>query len=364
MGYLTDEQKYAIVFHRRQGRTQSQISTLCNVSRTCVKRWLKRWEEEGHVQVKKAKKQFPLVGEHGARRARKLLKEGTDGGLQGVSRTLYQEGFCRRVVSPSTLSLAVKERAKEDGIKLRVCRGKPKKALTAAQCMQRLAFVEANQGRDWDKVLFTDRKKFHLSYPGSSVRPARWVEGDEEDAVPRPNNPSCVNVYGGITRWGTTDLIMVTGTSKYASSYVNSRGQKAQNITSSEYKEVCYQLVHEGSRLFSSKGTCEWVYQQDKDPTHTVAGGVIEAFNQERCACVDLLQGWPGNSPDLNLIENVWSWVQTEVNKKACRTFAEFEVEVQNVFRSVPRTMLDNLWKSIPTRLHEVVEVDGKRVKY
>ena len=319
MGYLTDEQKYAIIFHRQQGRTQTQICSLCNLSGTCVKRWLKRWEEEGHVKVKQAKKRFPLIGEHGARRARKLLKDGTDGGLQGVA-------------SPSTLSVAVKDGAKQDGIKLRVCWGKPKKALSTLQCQQRLKFVKANQGRDWDRIMFTDRKKFHLTYPGSSVRPVRWREGDEDDAVPRPDHPSCVNVYGGITRWGTTDLIMVTGTSKYASSYVNSRGKKAQNITSSEYKEVCYQLLHEGSRLFSTKGTCEWVYQQDKDPTHTVAGGVIQAFNQERYSCVDLLQGWPGNSPDMNLIENVWSWVQAEVNKKACRTFAEFEVEVQNVF--------------------------------
>ena len=41
----------------------------------------------------------------------------------------------------------------------------------------------------------------------------------------RPSHPSCVNVYGGITRWGTTDLIMVTGTSKHASSDVNSQRQ-------------------------------------------------------------------------------------------------------------------------------------------
>lgn len=364
MGYLTDEQKYGIVFHRRQGKSISQISTLCNISKTSVKRWLKRWSEEGCVEVRKAKKCIPLVGEHAARRARQLLKEGTDGGLKGVSRTLFQEGFTWRVVSPSTLSLAVKQRAKDDGIRLKVYRGKPKKALSEAQCKQRLAFVEANRGRNWDKVMFTDRKKFHLSYPGCSVRHVRWREGDEEDAVPRPNHPSCINVYGGITRWGTTDLIMVTGTSKHASSYVNSKGKQAQNITSAEYKEVCHQLVHDGHRLFSSKGSCEWVFQQDKDPTHVVAGPIIEAFNQERCAAVDLLQGWPGNSPDLNLIENVWSWVQNEVNKKACRTFEEFEVVVQNVFKSIPRSMLDSLWKSIPTRLDEVVRKNGKRVRY
>ena len=59
---------------------------------------------------------------------------------------------------------------------------------------------------------------------------------------------------------GTTDFIMITCTSKYASTYLNSRGEKAQNVTSSKYKEVCYQLVREGSRLFLGKGTCEWVY--------------------------------------------------------------------------------------------------------
>ena len=121
------------------------------------------------------------------------------------------------MVSSGILSIAVKDGAKQDGIKLRVCWGKPQKALSALHCQQRLKFGKANQGRVWDTILFTDRKKFHLTYPGSSVRSVRWREGDEEDSVPRPNHPTCVNVYGGIPRWATTDLIMVTGTSKYAS---------------------------------------------------------------------------------------------------------------------------------------------------
>ena len=120
MGYLTDELTFAIVFYRRQGRSIPQISTLCNVSSTCVKRWLKRWAEEGSVEVRKPKKSIPVVGEHAARRARQLLKEGTDGGLKGVARTLFQEGFTWHVVSPSTLSLGVKKWAKEDGIILKV----------------------------------------------------------------------------------------------------------------------------------------------------------------------------------------------------------------------------------------------------
>ena len=123
-------------------------------------------------------------------------------------------------------------------------------------------------------------------------------------------------------------------------------------------------LSRDGNWLFSSKGTCERVFQQDKDHTDPVAGLMIKACNLERCACVDLLQNQPVNSQDLHLIDTVWSRVQNEVNKKACRTSAEFEVEVQNVLRSIPRTMLDNLWKIILKRKGQVVEMDGKRVKY
>ncbi len=148
MGYLTAEQKFAIVFHRRQGRSLSQISTLCNVSRTCVKRWMKRWAEDGCVDVRKAKKCIPLVGEHAARRARQLLKEGTDGGLKGVARILYQEGFTWRVVSPGTLSLAVKKRAKGDGITLKVYRGKAQEGLDSSSVLEKAGFCGGQPGQE------------------------------------------------------------------------------------------------------------------------------------------------------------------------------------------------------------------------
>ena len=37
---------------------------------------------------------------------------------------------------------------------------------------------------------------------------------------------------------------------------------------------------------------------------------------------------------------------------------------MQNAFSSIPRTVLDYLWKIIPTRLHEVVEMSGKTGKH
>ena len=200
MGRLNEQQKHEIVLYHRQGHKFSEISRRCDVTRACVRRWVKRWEETGGVDALERTKRHPLVGKFAARRARELLKQGTDGGLRGVSRTLVEEGFLWCNVSHSTLSLAVKRQAKADGVHLKVYRGMPKQRLTIPQRNKRLRFVEGNMRRNWDRVMFTDRKKFHFTFPGQSVSGVRWRESGEEDAVHRPNKPSCLNVYGGITR--------------------------------------------------------------------------------------------------------------------------------------------------------------------
>ena len=72
---------------------------------------------------------------------------------------------------------------------------KAQEGLISSSVHARLAFVEASHGKDGDRAMFTDRKRLHLTYPGGSVSPARWREGDEDDAVSTPNHPTCVNVY-------------------------------------------------------------------------------------------------------------------------------------------------------------------------
>ena len=79
---------------------------------------------------------------------------------------------------------------------------------------------------------------------------------------------------------------------------------------------------------------------------------------------MSLLQQWPGNSPDLNLIENVWSWVDRRVNEKGCSTFEEYKQEVRTQFAAYPRSMLTSLYNSMPKRLEEVFKEGGRRIKY
>ena len=80
---------------------------------------------------------------------------------------------------------------------------------------------------------------------------------------------------------------------------------------SSEYQEVLQiTLLVEGQRLFTSRGDSTWVLQQHNDPAHMVADGVVKKWNASHAFSISVLNNWPPNSPHLNPIENVWSYVQ------------------------------------------------------
>ena len=130
--------------------------------------------------------------------------------------------------------------------------------------------------------------------------------------------------------------------------------------------------------------------QQDGDPTHAKATQVIQSYNaRRRGSAVALLPNWPGNSPDVSPIENVWAWADSEVAKLGCKknldactagvwtgkgcpllpklgckTLEEFKDAVDYKFQNVPRSMCENLTASVPKRLKRCVEFEGTKTGY
>ena len=150
---------------------------------------------------------------------------------------------------------------------------------------KRLEFCKANLTRCWDSVTFTDRKKFHFTYPGTKVQPVSWLLDGAPREARSVNHALVVNVYAGITRHGVTQFHEVAGTSKHESTYKNKKGKGARNITSSEYGNVVKAtLLPEGRRIFSTQGVSTWLLQQDNDPTHKAAIPVVEGWNAQHAS--------------------------------------------------------------------------------
>lgn len=211
-----------------------------------------------------------------------------------------------------------------------------------------------------------EKCEFDAHRPHALVRRYAWVRKGKKRVARKVSKAMSVNVYAGITKFGITKLHCVAGTSNMKSKHTNLKGQHARNITKSEYKEVLEKaLLPEGTKLFRNKGVNQWVFQQDNDPSHKAAASIIKAWNSKHHGVkVSLLVGWPGNSPDLNPIENLWAWAQAEVDAMGCKTFQEFKKCVFSTLKNVPKKFLGSLVGSMGKRVRACIENEGDKTKY
>jgi DDE superfamily endonuclease len=368
MASLTPEMKYGIVAAMKETNNLSGTARTVGCSRAAARRWWARYLRTGGVDVKDGTGRKPILSNKAAEAALDLLLSHDTDGAADVARQLAAAKVVDKVVHKSTVIRAARRVAEGQGTKLWVKRGKPSKGMTEATKQKRYKFAVANKNRAWGQVLFTDRKKFHLSYPGSKVQPVRWVLGaskGSEEGVFQPNHPQCLNIYAGISKYGVTHAHVVAGSSKHSTQHANKKGEKAKNITTTEYIEVLKTtLLPEGARLFSAQGISTWYLQQDNDPTHSCAKQVVQEWNAGKGSSVQVLSDWPPNSPDLNIIENVWSWVATEVNKLGCTSLEEFKAAVLAKLAAVPKATLTQLYNSLHKRMALVIENGGGSTGY
>lgn len=331
-----------------------------------MKRWVDRRDVKGRIKRFKPGGRKRVLDDKACRLAEKLLLSDKYGTLKETAAELKkQKGIS---VTEKTLSKRVSEYSKSKGKQVKHVSGKPKKQLTSHNRAKRLDFCKKNLKRNWGNVMFTDRTKFKFQYPGASARNCSWVKKGESWEAPKVDHPSVYNVYGGVTKFGTTKLKEVTGSTKFKSVYKNKSGGKARNITSAEYHDVVSShFLPQGTKLFAcGPGLSNWVLQQDNDPTHKAPSKeALEDWSKHHPGQnVTLLQGWPPHSPDLNPVENVWAYIQAKLNKSACKTLEEFKARANQLFESLDITMLRNLVKSMQSRMKECISNKGGKTKH
>ena len=74
---------------------------------------------------------------------------------------------------------------------------------------------------------------------------------------------------------------------------------------------------------------------------------------------------WPGQSPDCNPIENLWSLLKTKVRLQAPRTIEQLREVVSHVwFHEIPLDYCQRLVNSMPYRLKSVIHQKGFPTRY
>ena len=75
---------------------------------------------------------------------------------------------------------------------------------------------------------------------------------------------------------------------------------------------------------------------------------------------------WPTQSPDLNIIENIWLYMKRELQKSAVDIATKNDLlrEIQSVWRNIELDYIRNLYQSIPDLLDNVIKIRGHLTEY
>jgi transposase len=281
---LHESVRYKIVHTYEKCKNAAQVARSLSIDIKTVWRWVKRYTTTGSVTIREGQGRKTAMSEAASSAACDMLLDGQVSGATEVAERLHTEGLTHssKPVHRTTVTRHAKARAAARGTPIAIYRGKPRRQLSKATMAKRLAFCKANRTTNWTRVMFTDRKKFLLRYPGSKVKRVQWVRKGHHPVADIVNRPMAFNVYAGITKYGMTKVHVVAGTSHRKSAFKNKKGDTSRNITAAEYEDVLSStLLPEGKKIFNKVGLSSWVLQQDNDPSHKKASAAATAaWNQ------------------------------------------------------------------------------------
>lgn len=207
--------------------------------------------------------------------------------------------------------------------------------LTKSHKKNRLIFardviLQGNQF--WNKILFSDEKRFCLDGPDNCSY--YWHDVRSLKKV-RPKNPfpKGIMVWAIISRNGFRKLCFVEG-----------------NINSNKYQEVL------GDNLLPYYVDQEMIFQQDNASSH-ISKSTKDWLQTNNISCL----GWPAKSPDLNIIENVWGFMTNLIynDQSNFQSISDLKEKILFIWDNIPQSYINNLYDSFPERLLNVISRNG-----
>ncbi len=106
-----------------------------------------------------------------------------------------------------------------------------------------------------------------------------------------------------------------------------------------------------------------FVFQQDNDPKHT--SNIVKRYLSYNEADGTLkVLSWPSQSPDINSIENLWSIRDDNCATRKPQNEDELFQIMQEGWRSLPSSTLNNLVESMPRRCRAVIDANRYPTRY
>jgi hypothetical protein len=195
----------------------------------------------------------------------------------------------------------------------------------------------------WKRVIWSDEKKFELF--GAKRRVIVYRRPGERYEL-KYLKPTIKHGGGSLMLWGCLSYY----------------GGGALEIINGKMNQYVYRSILEDNLQFSADlmGIGDrFVFQQHLDPKHTAtaARDFLEENN------IDVLN-WSPQSPDLNIIEHAWEYLDTHVPTTARSNKISFMKALRETWDQLPQDYIKTLVESVPRRLQAIINAKGAPTRY
>jgi transposase len=199
---------------------------------------------------------------------------------------------------------------------------------------------------NWRRVIFSDESKYKIF--GSDGRQYCWRRPGEA-LDPRytqkvvKHGGGSIMVWGCITARGVGRLCRIDGT-----------------MTAVKYTEILEDGLL-GTLQDRKMRSSDFIFQHDNDPKHTSRHTKAWLSNHN----LQVLP-WPANSPDMNIIENLWEYLDRKVRARSvlpCNS-EDLWLALKEEWEQIGQDVIDKLYDSLPARVEELIVARGGNTKY
>lgn len=228
------------------------------------------------------------------------------------------------------------------------------RGLHPSNMQKRVAFCVKEQERKWDNVVFIDSKYLYVYRDQAKRWLFRWQDPKSKEVVPQNSNPFVFHFYAAVGKGLKTLLVFVPPTR--GEGVDDPRGKTS--FKSKHFVEALEQLQHEIVRGLRP-GARYWVVM-DNAKQHTSRESVAAIARLG----VPVLEGFPAQSWDLNVIEVCWAWLEQNLRGHNPRTWDGWKRAIIQAWREVQQTSINKLVKRVPKQVSKIQEAGGKWCKY